>query len=90
MSLKVGIIGLGIMGGAFAKNMRTDDISVTGYDLVEENVQALVDIGGEAATSPKDVADKSDIIITSLPSIKAFHDVMTGAKSLKSANKDEL
>ncbi len=90
MTLKVGIVGLGIMGGAFAKNLRTDNIPVVGCDLVEKNVQALVEAGGEAATSPKDVADKSDVVITSLPSIAAFHDVMTGANSFKSANKEGL
>lgn len=90
MSLSVGIVGLGIMGGAFAKNLRENGFTVTGYDVVEENVQALVDIGGVAGTSTKDVADKSDIVITSLPSVSAFHNVMTAANSFKSANKSDL
>ena len=47
-------------------------------------------MGGSPAESPKDVADKSDVIITSLPSIDAFQSVMTGADSIKDANKDGL
>ena len=34
MSLKVGIIGLGIMGGSFARNLLADRQSVIGYDIL--------------------------------------------------------
>ena len=90
MSLKVGIVGLGIMGGSFAKNLRNDNFDVCGYDIIDENIDRLVSMGGSTAESPKDVADKSDVIITSLPSIDAFQSVMTGADSIKDANKDGL
>ncbi|MBT7955268.1 MAG: NAD(P)-dependent oxidoreductase [Rhodospirillaceae bacterium] len=90
MALKVGIVGLGIMGGSFAKNLRETGFEVCGFDIVEENVQALVELGGSAAMSPKDVAEQADVVITSLPSIPAFHDVMTGEDGLKDAAKDGL
>ena len=90
MSLKVGIVGLGIMGGSFAKNLRNDNFDVCGYDIIDENIDRLVSMGGSTAESPKDVADKSDVIITSLPSIDAFQSVMTGTDSIKDANKDGL
>ena len=90
MSLKVGIVGLGIMGGSFAKNLRNDNFDVCGYDIIDENIDRLASMGGSTAESPKDVADKSDVIITSLPSIDAFQSVMTGTDSIKDANKDGL
>jgi putative dehydrogenase len=90
MSLKVGIVGLGIMGGSFAKNLRDTNFEVCGFDVIDANVQKLIDLGGKAGVSPKDVAIQSDIVITSLPSISAFHEVMSGKDSLKDANKSGL
>ena len=90
MSLKVGVVGLGIMGGAFARSLRAGDYDVTGFDILDANVQALVDLGGSASMSPKDVAENSDVVITSLPSIAAFHAVMTGDDGFKDAGKDGL
>ena len=90
MSLKVGIIGLGIMGGSFARNLLADRQSVIGYDILEENIKVLVDRGATAGTSPMDVANQSDVVITSLPSINAFHTVMTGEDGLSGAEKEGL
>mgnify|MGYP001162468971 FL=1 len=90
MSLKVGIVGLGIMGGSFAKNLRKAGFEVCGFDIASEHVQALVGLGGATASSPKDAAEQSDVVITSLPSIPAFHAVMTGEDGLKAAGKDGL
>ncbi len=90
MSLKIGIVGLGIMGGSFAKNLLEAGFEVCGFDIVDENISALVELGGTGASSPKDVGEQSDVVITSLPSIPAFHDVMTGKDGLKDAAKDGL
>ncbi len=90
MSLKVGIVGLGIMGGSFARNLRTAGFDVCGFDIAEANVAALIEIDGTPGTSPKDVAAQTDVVITSLPSIAAFHAVMTGEDGFKDANKDGL
>ena len=90
MSLNVGIIGLGIMGGAFAKNLIESGLKVTGYDILEANVEALTKLGGSGAKSPKAAVDAADVAITSLPSVAAFNQVIHGANSLLSANKDGL
>ena len=55
MSLNVGIIGLGIMGGAFAKNLIDSGLQVSGFDIIEANIQALTDLGGLGVKSPKAV-----------------------------------
>jgi L-threonate 2-dehydrogenase len=90
MSLKIGIVGLGIMGGSFAKNLRVAGFDVCGFDILDANVAALIEIGGTPATSPKDVAAQTDVVITSLPSIAAFHAVMTGEDGIIDAGKDGL
>lgn len=88
--LTVGIVGLGIMGGAFARNILERGFTVIGFDVVAENVNTLVSNGGIAGESAKDVAEQSDVVITSLPSTASFHDVMTGASGIKAASKPNL
>jgi len=90
MSLNVGIIGLGIMGGAFAKNLIDAGLKVSGFDIVEANIEALVKLGGSGAKSPKAATQDAQVVITSLPSEAAFEQVVNGANSLMSANKDGL
>jgi len=63
----IGFIGLGIMGAPMAANLRT-----AGYPLVVHNrsrakVEEFVRDGGEAAATPKEVAERSDVVITMLP-----------------------
>lgn len=78
MSLRVGVCGLGIMGGAFAANLVKAGYQVTGFDPVKSKVSALVKAGGKAGKSPADVARKSDVVITSLTSAAILDAVATG------------
>ena len=86
----IGIIGPGIMGGAFARHCLSAGFTVIGHDIVDANVTALVEHGGQPAQSACDVAMRSDVIITSLPSIASFHDVMNGNNSICTARKQGL
>jgi len=86
----VGIVGLGIMGGAFARNIINAGFSVVGHDVVDANVKSLVELGGVAAQSSLEVAQQADVIITSLPSVDSFHSVMSGKDGISSANKPGL
>jgi 3-hydroxyisobutyrate dehydrogenase-like beta-hydroxyacid dehydrogenase len=63
----VGIIGLGIMGGAFAENLVTAGWRVVGYDIAPERRRALARLGVEIAADAADVARKARTIIASLP-----------------------
>jgi len=63
----VGIIGLGIMGGAFAENLVTAGWRVVGYDIAPERRRAMARLGVEIAADAADVARKTRTIITSLP-----------------------
>lgn len=78
MALRVGVIGLGIMGGAFAANMARAGIQVTGFDPVKAKVNALVKAGGKAGKSAADVARKSDVVFTSLTSPAILDAVVSG------------
>jgi L-threonate 2-dehydrogenase len=68
----VGIVGLGIMGGSFAKNLLASGWHVIGYDVAPAARRALAKLGGEAADSAVDVARKAKTVITSLPKPSAL------------------
>jgi len=63
----VGIIGLGIMGGAFAENLVAAGWRVVGYDIAPERRRALARMGVEIAADAGEVARKVRTVITSLP-----------------------
>jgi putative dehydrogenase len=90
MKQKIGMIGLGIMGSAMSPNLLKAGFSVIGYDILPELVQVLVDKGGVGAASCREVADNADVIITSLPSVQALQDVVSGKEGLmKGAKKGQ-
>jgi 3-hydroxyisobutyrate dehydrogenase len=72
---KVGFIGLGNIGSGCALNILKAGFELTVYDIRREPVEELVKAGAKAADSPKGVAELSDIICFSLPSIEASLDV---------------
>jgi len=72
MSLKVGLIGLGPMGGNIAGNLLKKQFAVAGYDLIQANIDALNDLGLDASSSVAEVAEKADVLISSLPSYGAL------------------
>ena len=61
---KIGFVGLGIMGKPMCLNLLKAGFSVTAYNRTESKLAEVVNAGARAATSPKEVAEKSDIIIT--------------------------
>ena len=64
---KIGFIGLGIMGKPMAKNLLKAGYALVVYDINQAAVADVSAAGAEVATSAKEVAEKSEIIITMLP-----------------------
>jgi putative dehydrogenase len=64
----VGIVGLGIMGGAFAQNLIAGGWRVVGYDIAPARRRAMARAGVEIAADAGEVARKARDMITSLPS----------------------
>lgn len=71
MDKVVGIVGLGIMGGAIARNLAARGWSILGFDIAEERRDELASAQIRIAASPSDVARAARIVITSLPSSAA-------------------
>jgi 2-hydroxy-3-oxopropionate reductase len=65
--MRIGFIGLGIMGKPMAKNLLKAGHTLVVYDIVDAPVKELVAAGATAGSSPKDVAARNDLIITMLP-----------------------
>ncbi len=79
MSLQIGFIGLGIMGRPMSKNLIKAGHRLVVHDIVPAAVEDVVAAGAEAAASPKEVAAKSDIVITMLPDGPEVEQVALGA-----------
>jgi len=72
---KIGFIGLGNMGSRQSTNLVKKGYSLIVYDVNSQSVNDLVGKGCEKATSPKEVAEKVNIIITMLPSSSHVEEV---------------
>ncbi|MFT4608569.1 MAG: 3-hydroxyisobutyrate dehydrogenase-like beta-hydroxyacid dehydrogenase [Chitinophagales bacterium] len=81
--MKIGFIGLGVMGSPIAANLLTfDEHSVTVFDIDEDKVQRLVHQGANKATSIETAVNSADLVFTSLPGPKQIKMVAFGDKGL--------
>ena len=76
--MKIGFVGLGVMGGKMASNVLKAGHKLTVYDIAKENVKTLTDQGAVAGDSAADVAEKSDVIMVSLPNSQIVEGVILG------------
>jgi 3-hydroxyisobutyrate dehydrogenase-like beta-hydroxyacid dehydrogenase len=76
MAEQIGIIGLGIMGSAYARNLGKAGFEIVGCEIDDAKVKALADVRLSRAASPADVVAEVDRVITSLPNATAFTKVM--------------
>ncbi len=74
--MKIGFIGLGNVGGKLAGSLLRNNFDLTVRDLDESLTNSLKDLGAKVAKSPKELAEQSDLIITSLPSPEVSAEVM--------------
>jgi 3-hydroxyisobutyrate dehydrogenase-like beta-hydroxyacid dehydrogenase len=86
----VGIVGVGIMGGAFAKNLRAAGIPVVAFDLSADALDRIRAQGGSVAASPAEVADRARVVITSLPTEAALSEAIEGAQGLTSSRANPV
>lgn len=80
--MDIGFIGLGNMGFPMARRLIEAKHQLVVFDTRKEVVGQLVAIGAQAASSPKDVADRVETVMASLPSLQASLDVATGTNGV--------
>ena len=83
----VGVIGLGIMGGSFAKNLVAAGWRVIGYDISAAKRREAKGAGVELANSAAEVAAAAPIILTSLPKPQALMDTVREIAAAKLKGK---
>jgi 2-hydroxy-3-oxopropionate reductase len=80
--MKIGFIGLGIMGKPMAKNLLKAGHELVVFDVNKENVDNVVSAGARAALSAADAATQAPVIITMLPNSPHVKTVVTGEKGI--------
>ncbi len=76
--MKIGFIGLGIMGKPMSKNLIKAGYDLVVLDMNQSSVDEVVAAGAAAAATPKAVAEQTDIIITMLPNSPQVKTVVLG------------
>ena len=79
---KIGFIGIGIMGKPMAKNLIDAGYKLITYDIVEKALDEIVAYGAERGTSPKDVTENSEIVLTMLPNSPQVKEVVLGENGI--------
>src|ERR1700732_1485703 len=77
--MDIGFIGLGKMGLPMARRLIEAKHQLVVFDQRKEAMERLVALGAQTASSPKDVADRAETVLASLPSLQASLEVATGA-----------
>jgi 3-hydroxyisobutyrate dehydrogenase-like beta-hydroxyacid dehydrogenase len=76
--MDIGFIGLGKMGFPMARRLIEAKHQLVVFDTRQDAVDRLVAMGAKAASSPKEVADRVETVMASLPSLQASLEVATG------------
>ena len=74
--MKIGFIVLGNIGGKLAGSLLKNKFDITVRDLDKKLNEKFVDLGAKVANSPRELAEKVDLVITCLPSPKICAEVM--------------
>ena len=74
--MKVGFIGLGVMGKRMARRIYEAGYTIKVFDIVEAALNEFKSLGFETGESPGDVAEDADVVCMSLPNSKAVENVV--------------
>lgn len=75
---RIGFIGLGVMGRPMATNLLKAGYPLTVWNRTRSKMEPLVEMGAAAGESPKDVAEKSDVVITMVADSPDVEEVILG------------
>jgi 3-hydroxyisobutyrate dehydrogenase len=78
----VGFIGLGAMGGSMSLNLLKAGYPVVVNDVRQEAAQRQLSAGAAWANTAAEVASRTEVVFTCLPSLEAIEDVAIGANGI--------
>ncbi|MGB6207565.1 NAD(P)-dependent oxidoreductase [Mycobacterium sp.] len=76
--MEIGFIGLGHMGFPMARRLIRANRRIVAFDTSSEALDRVVAFGAQPASSPKEVADRAETVMASLPSPQVALEVATG------------
>ena len=88
--LKVGYIGLGLMGKSIARNILKAGFPLVVHNRSRASVDELVAEGATAANSPEEVASQVDVVFTNLPDTPDVDKVVLGENGIIEGAHDGL
>lgn len=80
--MKIGLAGTGRMGAAMVRRLMDCGHELTVWNRSSDKLKPLVDAGAHAAATPRELAEKSDIIFTILSHAEAIADTYNGSAGL--------
>ena len=86
----IGSIGLGAMGGSYAKFLIEDNYTVYGVDPDTQNAEIFTSLGGLLLNNISDLVDKSNVIILSLPTVFIFKEVINEIEVNGRSNESKI
>lgn len=89
-SIKIGIIGTGILGNAVGLNLLKSGFNVTAYNRTKEKTNELKKHGAKIAESPKIVAENSDLVIIIVKDANAVKKIAFGKNGIRFGNHNGL
>ena len=87
---KIGIIGTGMLGEAVGLHLLDSGFKVIVFNRTKDKVENLVKHGAITVGTPKDVAEKSELIITVVKDASAVSDVAFGEDGIIHGRHDKL
>jgi 3-hydroxyisobutyrate dehydrogenase-like beta-hydroxyacid dehydrogenase len=88
MSLRVGVVGLGLMGGSVAEHLVDEGFDVYGYDLSPDARDAAAAVGVTVEENGAAVAQQVDVVLTSLPNPEIVREAYLGEDGIASGTSD--
>ncbi|RLI37229.1 2-hydroxy-3-oxopropionate reductase [Candidatus Bathyarchaeota archaeon] len=88
--MRVGFIGLGVMGKPMAKRILEAGYPLTVWNRTRWKMEELVKLGAQGAESPKDVAEKSDVVITMVTDSPDVEEVVLGPSGVIEGAREGL
>ena len=77
--MRIGFVGLGNLGSKLAGSLLRNGVDLVVRDLDEAVVRSFIERGATSAASPKELAERCDVVITCLPSPATCAEVMEAA-----------
>jgi 3-hydroxyisobutyrate dehydrogenase-like beta-hydroxyacid dehydrogenase len=82
--MRIGYLGVGNMGQPMAEKLLDAGHELWLYDVREDAMRPLLERQARRAASPRELADASDTIVVSLPTLATFREAVTGQEGLLS------